>query len=93
MKPDDVEPITALKRDAAGLIERARARRAPILITQNGRATAVLQDAASYEADRQAFALLALALQGDRDIAESGGISTAEHDRRMRALLRKPRRR
>ena len=38
---DDIEPITTLKRDAAGLIERAEERRAPIIITQNGRATAV----------------------------------------------------
>jgi prevent-host-death family protein len=92
MKLEDVEPVTTLKRDAAELIERATRRRTPIVITQNGRPTAVLQDARTYAADRDAFALLALALQGEREIVERGGMSAAAHARRMRALLRKPRR-
>lgn len=85
---DDIEPITTLKRDAAGLIERAEERRAPIIITQNGRATAVLQDVATYAEERDAFALLKLAIQGERDIVEGRGASLAEHRARTRALLR-----
>ena len=88
MAIDDIEPITTLKRDAAELIERASERRAPIVITQNGRATAVLQDVASYAEERRAFALLKLAIQGERDIAEGRRASLAEHRGRMRALLR-----
>ena len=85
---DDIEPITTLKRDAAGLIERAEERRAPIIITQNGRATAVLQDVASYAEDRDAFALLKLAIQGERDIVDGRRVTLAEHRARTRALLR-----
>ena len=85
---DNIEPITTLKRDAAGLIERAGERRAPIIITQNGRATAVLQDVASYAEERRAFALLKLAIQGERDIADGRSSSLADHRARMRALLR-----
>jgi prevent-host-death family protein len=85
---DDIEPITTLKRDAAALIERAEERRAPIIITQNGRATAVLQDVASYAEDRDAFALLKLAIQGEGDIGAGRHASLAEHRARMKALLR-----
>lgn len=88
MKLRDIAPITELKRDAAGLIERAHEQGAPIVITQNGRATAVLQDAESYESERRAFTLLKLALQGDAEIAAGEGISLGEHRKRMAALLR-----
>ncbi len=46
---NDVEPVTSLKRSAAELIARATDRHSPIVITQNGRPTAVLQDVHSYE--------------------------------------------
>jgi prevent-host-death family protein len=89
MKLADIAPITELKRDAAGLIERAHDQGSPIVITQNGRATAVLQDVESFEADRRAFALLKLALQGDAEIGQGEGRSLAEHRRRMAAVLRR----
>ena len=88
MKPENIEPITALKRDAAGLIDRAAEQRSPIVITQNGRATAVLQDVESFAADQRAFALLKLAVQGERDVVEGRRLSLAAHRRRMRGLLR-----
>lgn len=87
MKPDDVHPITELKRDAAELINRARERRAPIVITQHGRATAVLQDAESFQEERRAFALLKLAVGGERDIVNGLGLTHATHGTRMKALL------
>lgn len=49
------------------MIARATERHSPIVITQNGRPTAVLQDVASYERRRRALHLLKLAAQGDRD--------------------------
>ncbi len=88
MKLDQIAPITELKLDAAALIEQAQERGAPIIITQNGRATAVLQDAKSYEDDRQAFALLKLAVQGEEDIAQGKHLTLAEHRQRMKTLLR-----
>ena len=88
MRPEDVEPITVLKRDAAGLIERASEQRAPIIITQNGKATAILQDVESYSEERRAFALLKLAAQGERDLAKGRRLSLGEHRERMRSLLR-----
>ncbi len=89
MSPGDIEPITVLKRDAAGLIERATETRSPIVITQNGKATAVLQDVESYAEERRAFALLKLSAQGERDVAEGKGLRLDAHRERMQALLRK----
>lgn len=71
----DIEPVTVLKRDAAELIKRARDTAAPIVITQNGRATAVLQDVESFERQRKALLLLKLLAQGDAD-HEAGRTAT-----------------
>lgn len=38
----EIHPITDLARDARGLLERARERQEPIIITQRGRDAAVL---------------------------------------------------
>lgn len=64
---EDIEPVSALSRGAADLIKRATERHSPIVITQNGRPTALLQDVVSYERQRRALHLLKLLAQGDRD--------------------------
>jgi prevent-host-death family protein len=87
MKLENIAPITELKRDAAGLIERATDERSPIVITQNGRATAVLQDVQSYEEERRAFALLKLALHGEQDIRSGRASTYAEHRKRIDSVL------
>ena len=64
----DIEPVTALKRSAADLITRATDRHSPIVITQNGKPTAVLQDVHSYERQQRALHLLKLLAQGEQDL-------------------------
>jgi prevent-host-death family protein len=91
MKLENIVPITDLRRDAAGLVERATEERSPIIITQNGRATAVLQDIHSYNRERDRLAMLVLAMQGERDIREGKVMSHAEHRKRIDALLKKRR--
>ena len=44
-----VKPISYVKAHAADIILSITKSRTPIIITQNGEATAVLQDIASYE--------------------------------------------
>lgn len=65
--PGDIEPVTSLKRGAADLIARASERHSPIIITQNGKPTAVLQDVDSYQRQRRALHLLKLLAQGEHD--------------------------
>lgn len=83
----DIEPVTALKREASELITRARERATPIVITQSGKPTAVLVDVESYERDRSAFLLLKLMAQGERDYAEGRTASHAEATREFRRQL------
>jgi prevent-host-death family protein len=91
MKPENIVPITDLRRDAAGLVERATDGQSPIIITQNGRATAVLQDIHSYNREREKMAMLVLAMQGERDIREGRVMTHAEHRKRIDTLLKKRR--
>jgi len=88
MKLDAVVPITQLKRDAAELIAKAEASGAPVVITQNGHATAVLIDAKSYDEDQRAFAILKLALQGEAAIAAGQSISHAAYRARVANVLK-----
>ena len=87
MKSNSVESITTLKRDAAALIDRAAEQRTPIVITQNGRAAAVLQDVESFEEERSAFALLKMALEGERDIQAGRGHDYRAYRRAVKAKL------
>jgi prevent-host-death family protein len=87
MKPDAIEPITTLKRDAASLIDRAAEERTPIIITQNGKATAVLQDVESFAEERRAFALLKLALEGEQDIQAGRRHDYASYRRAVKSAL------
>ena len=83
----DIEPVTALTRGAADLISRAAERRRPVVITQNGRPTAVLQDVVSYERQRRVLHLLKLLAQGDRDHDAGRVHGTAAVDAAIRDRL------
>ena len=78
-----IEPVTVLKTKSAELIKRARETGQPIVITQNGKATAVLQDVESFQ--RQRDALLLLKLLSDRDAEVRAG-HTVSHDEAIRQL-------
>ena len=84
---DAIEPVTVLKTRSAELIRRAHDSGQPIVITQNGKATAVLQDVESYQRQREALLLLKYLLRGDRDYRRKAVQSDAEADRHFRAKL------
>jgi prevent-host-death family protein len=52
----EIRPITDLARDARGLLERARQRQEPIIITQRGRDAAVLLPIELYRRVEQQLA-------------------------------------
>ncbi len=56
MRIPEVHPITDLARDAKGLVDRMRARREPIIITQRGRDVAVLLPVELYRELERGFA-------------------------------------
>lgn len=65
-----IRPITDLKANAAGIIEEIAETRNPVVITQNGRAKAVLVDVKSYEESEERLALLQILALGRKEMAE-----------------------
>jgi prevent-host-death family protein len=89
MKSSRIKPISYVKANAAELIRELAEKREPLVITQNGEATAVMQDVASYEATQETLALLKILALGNRDIADGRTIASADVFRKMRARRRK----
>jgi prevent-host-death family protein len=81
-----IEPVTVLKTKSAELIRQARETGQPIIITQNGKPTAVLQDVESFQRQREALTLLKILAKGDQEISEGKVLS---HDDVMRRIERK----
>jgi prevent-host-death family protein len=48
-KVPDIVPVTHLRQDAAAILKRASTSRQPIIITQRGRAAAVMVSLETYE--------------------------------------------
>lgn len=82
-----VEPVTVLKSRSADLIRRTRRTRQPVVITQNGKPTAVLQDIDTYQQQRETLLLLMAITQGERDYREGRVISDAAAKRHFTRLL------
>lgn len=64
----DIKPVKYLKVNAADLLKQINETRRPVIITQNGEPTAVLQDVESYENMRKAIDMLKLISQGEQDV-------------------------
>ena len=84
MKPARVKPISYVKANAADLIRELKENGEPLVITQNGEATAVLQDVASYEATQETLALLKILALGRRQVEEGRTVPADEVFRRLR---------
>ena len=68
-------PITDLRQDAASVLRRVRDSREPVVITQRGRAAAVMMSAEAYERSEHDRELLRLLARGDKEIAAGKGHS------------------
>lgn len=64
-----IRPISYLKANAAEIVRELREERAAMVITQNGEATAVLQDIHSYERTQETLALLKILALGQEQVA------------------------
>jgi prevent-host-death family protein len=71
----DIRSVTCLKAKAADLLEQINYTRRPIIITQNGKPKAILQDPQTYENMRNTIGLLKLISQGEKNI-KSGKVKT-----------------
>lgn len=64
-----IKPISDLKAHASAVIEEVAETRNAVIITQNGRAKAVLQDIKTYEDTLETLALLQILAIGRQDVA------------------------
>jgi prevent-host-death family protein len=72
-KVPDIMPVTDLRRDAAAALNRVRASMEPLVITQRGRAAAVLLSIEAYERGEHERRLLRLLARGEKEITAGQG--------------------
>lgn len=80
-------PVSQVKARLSEVIESARESGQPVVITQNGEGTAVLQDMESYEAMRRSLAMLKLVAQGERDLSRGKAVPQAQVFKTLRKRL------
>jgi prevent-host-death family protein len=66
-------PISDLRQDAAKVLKRVRDSKEPLVITQRGRAAAVMLSVEAFEQSERDRELLRLLAKGDREIEAGDG--------------------
>jgi len=74
----DITPVTDLRQDAAAALKRAKSSRQPVVITQRGRATAVLLSLEAYERNEHERQILRLLARGEQEIKAGKGFDLDE---------------
>jgi prevent-host-death family protein len=72
-KIPNIIPITDLRQDATSLIKRVAASKEPLVITQRGRAAAVMVSMEAYEHSQHEMEVLRLLARGEREIEAGKG--------------------
>jgi prevent-host-death family protein len=72
-KIPNIIPITDLRQDATTIIKRVTASREPLVITQRGRAAAVMVSMEAYEYSQHELELLRLLARGEKEIEAGKG--------------------
>jgi len=79
-KIPEVVPVTDLRQDAASVLRRVQGRKQPLIITQRGRAAAVMLSLDAYERgehEREILLLLARGHDLDAVLAEADAVLRA----------------
>jgi prevent-host-death family protein len=66
-------PVTDLRQDATSILKKATTSRQPIIITQRGRAAAVLVSVEAYEHSQHEREILRLLARGEMEIKAGKG--------------------
>jgi len=64
----NIIPVSDLRQDAAKVLKQLRSKQEPLVITQRGRAAAVLISVEAYEKSENEKEILRLLAKGDREI-------------------------
>ena len=66
-------PVTDLRQDAAAILRRVQASNQPLVVTQRGRAAAIILSVDAYERGERERELLRLLVLGEQEIAAGQG--------------------
>ena len=69
----EIVPITDLRQDSSAVLKRIRSSREPVIITQRGRAAAVLLSVEEYERTEKERQILLLLARGEKEIDQGVG--------------------
>ncbi|ADL56607.1 type II toxin-antitoxin system prevent-host-death family antitoxin [Gallionella capsiferriformans] len=83
---EQIISLTDFKTSASRLLQETRGG-ANIILTQNGSASAVVQDYATYRTQQDAFLMLKLMVQGEANVSKCQLTSQSEVFSSMRASL------
>ena len=86
-KIPDIVPVSDFRQDAAAVLKRLQSSRGPLVVTQRGRAVAVMQSVEAYEKLQRERELLRLLAAGEREIAGGKGHSLESVMQEADALL------
>ncbi len=86
---EQIKPISHLKAKAPEVIRDLTENGGAVIITQHGRATAVLQDIATYEDTQDTLALLKILAMSKKSIAEGKGQSVRAAFKDIRRRVKK----
>ncbi len=86
-KLPEVIPVTDLRQNAAAALRKVRLSRQPLVITQRGRATAVMLSVEAFEQAEHERQLLRLLARGEREIKAGKGYTLEAVLREADALL------
>jgi prevent-host-death family protein len=86
-----IKPISYLKANAAKVVRGLAESGEPMIITQNGEATAVILDIASYEQTQETLALLKILALGEQQAKEGKTVTAAVAMRRFRERVKRTR--
>ena len=88
MKIPDIIPVTDLRQDAAAILRKLQGSVDPLVVTQRGRAIAVIQSIDAYEKSENERELLRLLAVGEKEIASGEGHTLASVFKEADALLK-----
>ena len=91
-KIPNIVPITDLRQDATSIVKRVATSREPLIITQRGRAAAVMISMKTYEHSQHELELLRLLARGEKEIEAGKGyeldVVLAEADTLLKDMQR-----
>lgn len=82
-----LRPVTEVKRRATAIIRELQHDRQPVLVTERGRAAAVLVDVQTWEQMADRLELLEGIARGERALGEGRVLTQAQARKRMRRWL------